>query len=231
MSSVYNVTIPTYGQLNNAQTASYLLGNAQTDTISITPNNPYSGIIKFSNNISVANVYGTASWASNLIPSRYYITASNSDYATTAGNTITSSYLRYQPGGNTGTASYAILANSAVSSSYATNATNANTASYVNNQSIANCIFIGYIGSGTSNAVAYKSNGQISTITATWSGAVGVYTRRLTHNLGSGNYFVTLSSAGSTIGSIYSLTNIQSNYFDIDTNSNQNSFYFQIWSY
>jgi hypothetical protein len=110
MSSTFNIIAPQIGNPTNANTASYLLGNAQTDTISITPSNPYAGIIQFNNNIRVANVYGTASMASGLVPQTYYITASNAINSLNSINSISASYLKYSAGQNNGTASYAISA-------------------------------------------------------------------------------------------------------------------------
>jgi hypothetical protein len=114
MSSTYNIIAPQIAQLGNALTASYLLGNAQTDTISITANNPYGGVIKFNNNIRVPNMYGTASYATNLAPQTYYITASNAISAISSAFSSTTNYLNYSAGQNNGTASYAITAQSVV---------------------------------------------------------------------------------------------------------------------
>jgi hypothetical protein len=110
MSSTYKIVAPQLGQLQNAVTASYLLGNAATDNISITPNNPYGGIIQFNNSISVPNVYGTASLASGLLPLTYFITASNAINSQTAIVSNSTNFLNYSPGQNNGTASYAVNA-------------------------------------------------------------------------------------------------------------------------
>ena len=118
MSSTFNIIAPVVGQPKNANTASYLYGTAQTDTISITQNNPYGGIIQFNNNIRVTNVYGTASMASNLVPQTYYITSSNAINSINSINSNSTNYLNYNPGQNNGTASYAINAINSVTASY-----------------------------------------------------------------------------------------------------------------
>jgi hypothetical protein len=111
MSSIYKLTAPQIGNPNTANTSSHLVGDAETNSIS----SINGGNVQFNNNINVTRMYGTASFADNLVPKNvpYNITASLANSAITAGTSNTASFLNYQAGNpNNGTASYAMSAGS-----------------------------------------------------------------------------------------------------------------------
>lgn len=117
MSSTFNVVAvqPTVG---NANTASHLKGDAETNTVSSNGNSN----IQFNNNIVVSQVIGTASYANNSLQT---VTASYATNAGTSVNSVSSSFLKYNVIVPNGTASYAMFAANAggtnISSSATTN--------------------------------------------------------------------------------------------------------------
>jgi hypothetical protein len=92
MSSIFNIIAPTVGSLKNADTASYLKGNANTDNIS--SNSTY--FVQFNSPISASNVIsnltGTASFAYGLPPNAYLSNPFTSSWAVQAQNVQTASY-------------------------------------------------------------------------------------------------------------------------------------------
>jgi hypothetical protein len=127
MSSTYNIVAPQVGNLANAETASHLRGDAETDSIRALG----VGNITLVNKIqygSLTAIYpnetfiGTASCAMGLANLRYYMTASNSDVSTLSNTSNYSNFLNYTTGQNNGTASYAIKAKNSDTASYAINA-------------------------------------------------------------------------------------------------------------
>jgi hypothetical protein len=121
MSSIYNIVAPQVGNPANAQTASHLKGDAETNKVSSNGNTNinFTNAISFSG-VSSPQLLGTASMALNLplLPGgqAYNFTSS---WASNVRNAITSSYLNYTGIGSTGTASYAISSSYANTSSYA----------------------------------------------------------------------------------------------------------------
>jgi len=113
MSSIYNIVAPTLTPTGNADTASYLKGDAETNTISSNGNAniQFNNKIAFNAGLSSPQLIGTSSWTNNVVPSTQFITASNASNAINSVNSQTASFLNYiGPSSNTGTASYAMIA-------------------------------------------------------------------------------------------------------------------------
>jgi len=106
MSSIFNIIAPKVGSLKNADTASYLKGNANTDNISSNS----TSFVKFNSPISASNVIsnltGTASFAYGLPPNAYLSNPFTSSWAVQAQNVQTASYAVQAQ--NVQTASYAM---------------------------------------------------------------------------------------------------------------------------
>ena len=151
-STIYKISGP---MLTQADTASHLKGDAQTNRIS----SDGAANVNFTNPISFISVnspqlVGTASWALNLpkLPgvAAYNFTSSWANNTLNARTSLTSSYLNYV-GGNTGTASYSMVTKQAVSSSYAL------TSSYSNNSTTASYALTTPTGLNSNYVLAFAS--------------------------------------------------------------------------
>ena len=173
MSTIYKISGP---MVTQADTASHLKGDAQTNRIS----SDGAANVNFTNPISFINVnspqlVGTASQALNLpkLPgvAAYNFTSSWANNTLNARNSLTSSYLNYV-GGNTGTASYSMVTKQAVSSSYAL------TSSYSNNSTTASYALT------TPNSVTSNYVLAYATVTATTLDKNTWFTTPITINKG-----------------------------------------------